>query len=521
MKLFIAGLDTETNTFSPMQTGHEAFSENQIAYGDATSQPLNCCSSQLFVWRKAAEEKGWNIVESLCAVAEPGGKTTRALYESFRTTILNDLKAAMPVNAVMLALHGACVADGYDDVEGDLLEHIRTLVGPDIPVAAELDLHCHLTDRMIENATMIAAYKEYPHTDIEDIAAQLFNLMVQTLAGDVRPVMALFDCRMISTFRVHQAPLRGIVDRMKAMEGHDGVLSISFGHGFPWGDVEDVGAKMLVVTDNDAAKAANIAEAFGKEIFAEREALRGNYFTIDEALDHALTTIGGHISPAASGGHISPAASGGQDTQAAKGGQVTQAAKGGPVILADVSDNAGGGAPSDSTFILRRIIERGIEDVATCLYWDPIAVRMCKEAGEGATLPLRIGGKIGEASGDPLDLVVTVRRISSGITQRFGVVPLSIGDAVWVSAGSVDIVLNTIRTQTFHPECMTVLGLDPAKKQIVVVKSMNHFRAGFEPIAREILYVAAPGALQPHFDKLGFTKLKQPYWPRVNDPFAV
>ncbi|MGE6743006.1 M81 family metallopeptidase [Allorhizobium pseudoryzae] len=483
MKLFIAGLDTETNTFSPMQTGLEAFRENLIAYGDATSRPLNCCSSQMSVWRNAAQEKAWDVAESLCAVAEPGGRTTRAVYESFRATILDDLKAAMPVDAVMLALHGACVADGYDDVEGDLLEHVRGLVGSDVPIAAELDLHCHITDRMVANATMIATYKEYPHTDIEEVAGQLFRLMERTLAGEVRPAMGVYDCRMINTFHPHRAPLRGIVDRMKAMEGRDGVLSVSFGHGFPWGDVEDVGAKMLVVTDDDPENARRTAKAFGQEIFDAREKMRGDYLNIDTALDRAV------------------------------------AAKSGPIVLADVSDNAGGGAPGDSTFILRRIIERGIRDVASCLYWDPIAVRMCREAGEGATLALRIGGKVGPASGDPLDLTVTVRRIASGITQRFGPTPLGIGDAAWVSAGSVDIMLNTVRTQTFHPECMTALGLDPTQKKIVVVKSSNHFRAGFEPIASEILYVSAPGALQPSFEVLAFTKLKRPYWPRVANPF--
>ncbi|MFK0277203.1 M81 family metallopeptidase [Ensifer sp. NPDC090286] len=484
MKLFIAGLDTETNTFSPMQTGIEAFRENLIAYGDATGKPLNCCSSQMFVWRNAAEDKGWDVVESLCAVAEPGGRTTRAVYESFRATILGDLRAALPVDAVMLALHGACVADGYDDVEGDLLAHVREVVGPDVPVAAELDLHCHITERMVVSATMIATYKEYPHTDIEEVAEQLFRLMERTLAGQVKPTMGLHDCRMINTFHPHRAPLRGIVDRMKAMEGQDGVLSVSFGHGFPWGDVEDVGAKMLVVTDSDPEKAARTARSFGQEIFEAREEMRGDYLSIDAALDRAV------------------------------------AAKSGPIVIADVSDNAGGGAPGDSTFILRRIIERGIEDVASCLYWDPIAVRMCREAGEGATLALRIGGKVGPASGDPLDLTVTVRRVASGMTQRFGPTPLGIGDAVWVSAGSIDIVLNTVRTQTFHPECMTALGLDPAKKKIVAVKSSNHFRAGFEPIARDILYVSAPGALQPTFEDLAFTKLTRPYWPKVDNPFA-
>lgn len=485
VKLFIAGLDTETNTFSPMRTGHEAFAEGQIAYGDATSKPLNCCSSQLSVWRNASEKRGWSVVESLCAVAEPGGKTTRSVYERFRETIVNDLRAAMPVDGVLLALHGACVAEGYDDVEGDLLRHVRSIVGPDIPIGAELDLHCHITEAMVENATMIVAYKEYPHTDIEERAQHLFEVMVKTLAGDVHPVMAVFDCRMVSIFRVHEQPLRSIVDRMKAMEGHDGVLSVSFGHGFPWGDVADVGAKMLVVTDGDQAKALQIATAFGREIYDGRNALKARYSTIDEALDRALEV------------------------------------EGGPVVLADVSDNAGGGAPGDSTFILRRVIERGIENVASCLYWDPIAVRMCREAGEGETLSLRIGGKIGPASGDPLDLEVTVRRVASGITQRFGIVPLSIGDAAWVTANGVDIVINSVRTQTFHPECMTALGLDLAGKKIIIVKSSNHFRAGFEPIAREIIYVAAPGALQPAFDQVAYTKLQHPYWPKVDDPLTL
>ncbi|MBA8880980.1 M81 family metallopeptidase [Phyllobacterium myrsinacearum] len=483
MKLFIAGLDTETNTFSPIPTGYEAFRENLIAHGDATSKPLNCCSSQLHVWTNAASARGWNVVESLCAVAEPGGTTTRATYEAFRDEILNDLRAAMPVDGVLLALHGACVADGYDDVEGDLLSHVRKIVGPDIPVGAELDLHCHLTKTMLDNATMLVAYKEYPHTDIEERADHIFQLLVQILEGKCQPVMAEFDCRMIGTFRVHEQPLRGLVDRMKALEGQNGILSVSFCHGFPWGDVADVGARMLVIADRDINKAQQLAASFGQEIFALRDRLKPSHSSIDEALDEALDTSG-------------------------------------TVVLADVSDNAGGGAPGDSTFVLRRVIERGIKDVATCLYWDPIAVRLCHEAGEGAVLPLRIGGKIGPASGQPIDLTVTVRKLASGITQRFGIVPLSIGDAAWVSVNGVDIVLNSLRTQTFHPECMTGLGLDPAQRKIVIVKSSNHFRAGFEPIASKILYISAPGALQPHFENVPYTKLKSSYWPKVKNPFA-
>jgi len=483
MRIFIAGLDTETNTFSPIPTGYEAFSELCLAHGDATSKPLNCCSAQLSVWRQLAEARGWTVIESLCAVAEPGGVTTRSVYEAFRAEILSDLQSAVRVDAILLALHGACVAEGYDDVEGDLLENIRAMVGPELIIGAELDLHCHITERMLANATAIITYKEYPHTDIKERAGELFEIVSDAAAGRTSPRMGLFDCRMVSTFRTQEEPLRGFVDRLSELQGKKGVLSISFGHGFPWGDVEDVGARMLVITDGDAAGAQRLAQSLGFEIYAMRHDLAPRFHDIDDALDIAI----------ASGR--------------------------GPVVLADVADNPGGGAPGDSTFILRRAIERGLRGVASGLYWDPAAVRFCREAGEGATLDLRIGGKIGPSSGAPLDLRVTVRKLATGITQRFGDVPLPIGDTAWVEAEGIDIVLNTLRTQVFHPECMTSLGIDVSCRRILIVKSTNHFYAGFAPIAERVLHVAAPGGLEQRFARIPLTKRRIPYWPRDEDPF--
>jgi microcystin degradation protein MlrC len=484
MKFFMAGLDTETNTFSPIPTGRQSFEQLLLAYGDATQRQLNCCSAQLATWKQMADARGWTAVESLCAVAEPGGVTSRAVYEEFRERIVADLKAAGTVDFVILALHGAMVADGYDDVEGDLLSHIRHVVGPDLPIGVELDLHAHLTPLMLDKATVIVTYKEYPHVDIEICAAQLFELVADTVAGKVRPRMAMFDCRMLGIFRTQDQPLRAFVERMKAMEGADGVLSVSFVHGFPWGDVADVGAKMLVIADGDQGKAATVAAALGDELWSQRAALTPVFRSIDEALDRAC------------------------------------AAAEGPIVLADVSDNAGGGAPGDSTFILQRILERGIDNVISALYWDPVAVRFCQEAGEGARLKLRIGGKVGAASGQPLDLDVTVRRIASGITQRFGLVPISIGDAAWVSTGNVNLILNTHRTQVFHPEFMVALGLDPSQFKIIVVKSLNHFHAAFAPLAKDIIHVDAPGTLERDFATRSYTKAGRPLWPATDDPFA-
>jgi microcystin degradation protein MlrC len=289
---------------------------------------------------------------------------------------------------------------------------------------------------------------------------------------------------MIGTYRTTEQPLRGFVDRMIALEGRDGIISVSLGHGFPWGDVADVGTKTLVVADGDRGKAERLAHDLAQEFFAMRNEVASRFLGVDEAIDRALVIADG------------------------------------PVVIADVSDNPGGGAPGDATFFLRRVLERGITNVASGYYCDPLAVRACAEAGLGARFSLRIGGKTGVASGDPLDLDVTVRGLAGEVTQRFGAAPVQMGESAWVEADGIHLVLTSLRTQVFHPEGMTKLGLDLGACKLVIVKSTQHFHAGFAPIAKAILYAAAPGALRSDFASIPYTKLKTPYWPRVADPFA-
>ena len=190
-------------------------------------------------------------------------------------------------------------------------------------------------------------------------------------------------------------------------------------------------------------------------------------------------------------------------------------------MLADVADNAGGGAPSDNTAILRRLVDRGARDVAIGCFWDPVAVQICMEAGIGATFDLRIGGKAGVASGDPVDLRVTVR----GLAEDYSESGLSGGRAVlgpsaWVEADGIHIILTTVRQQVFAPDAFTGIGCRLDDKRLVVVKSTQHFHAAFAPIASQIRYVAAPGAIAPEYDKIPFTKRTEPYWPKVEDPWA-
>ena len=213
----------------------------------------------------------------------------------------------------------------------------------------------------------------------------------------------------------------------------------------------------------------------------------------------------------------------GQTTQAyadvASGVDQALANPSSPVVLADVADNAGGGAPGDSTFLLRHILDRGLKSATLGFFWDPIAVRFCQEAGEGAELELRVGGKCGPFSGDPVDLRVTVRKIVGDASQPFGNSTARMGDSVWVAAGGINLVLCSTRTQVFHPDGFSQFGIDLAKEKIIVVKSSQHFYAGFAPLAKEIIYVASPGAINPDFASIRYTKREMPYWPQVENPF--
>ena len=484
MKLFMASLVTETNSFSPLPTGMLSFEEGGICHGDATSQPLQYWTAPLHVWKDAATARGWTVAEGLTAIAQPAGPTVRTTYEALRDEILDDLRAAMPVDIILLSMHGGMIADGYDDCEGDLIARCREIAGDKVVIGGLLDPHSHLTDTMMEKANLLVPYKEYPHVDVADRARDLFTLASDAAEGKTNPVMRDHDCRIICALHTPYEPMRSFVDGMSAREGKDGVLHFGLIHGFPWGDHPRTGARALVITDGDAAKAETIAAELAAELQSIRGGLNRPHPTIDEALDRAMA-------------HPS-----------------------GPIVLADVADNAGGGAPGDATFLLRTILARGITNAVVGIFWDPMAMRICREAGEGATLKLRLGGKHGPMSGDPLDLTVTVRKLASDLSQRFGELPIPLGNMAWLESEGIDIIVNDLRTQTFHPEAYTGLGIDLASKKLVCVKSSQHFHAGFAPIAAEVIHVATPGSITPDYANIPYTRRAPNYWPKMEDPFA-
>ena len=485
MKIFTACLGTESNTFAPMPTDTAAYEASYLVRGGRHPAEVHMFAMPLEVWRRRAEGLGWTVVESLCAFATPAGTTVRSTYEQFRDEILSDLREALPVDAVMLSLHGAMVATGYDDCEGDLVHRVRDLVGADTPVGVELDLHCHISRQLAADVTALVIFKEYPHTDFEARADELWTIIAATLAGELKPTMAVHDCRMIGVYHTTREPMRGFVDRMQSLEGSDGVLSVSLGHGFPWGDVADLGSRVVVVTDDRAEHAARLAKELGESVWAMRHEIATRYFDMDEAIERAL------------------------------------AAPTGPVVLADMADNPGGGAVGDSTFIARRLIERGVRDAAVGCIWDPIAAGIALGAGVGAELDLRLGGKVGPGSGEPLDLRATViAAIPDCYMDALGGSRRRLGDTVAVHAEGIDFVVHSARAQNTNPSIFTKLGIDYAAKKILVVKSMQHFHAAYAPVAADIIYVSAPGTLSFDFASLPYTKVARPVWPIDPDPFG-
>ncbi len=487
MRLFVASLATETNTFSPVFTDLQDFRDNfYFPPGEHPDTP-SLCSAPFIALREYTSRAGDAVeaVEGTAAWAEPGGIVSGAAYAHLRDRILGELRAALPVDGVLLGLHGAMVARGFDDCEGDLLSRIRAIVGGDTVIGATFDPHSHFTRRCADTLDVAITFKEFPHTDVMDRARELVDIVARAVRREAKPHISLFDCRMIDVFPTTEPSIRAFVDRISALERDlPDVLSISVVHGFLAGDVPEMGTKVIVVTDNAPQEGRALARTLGLELYSMRGTTRMELVSPCEALDR-LDSLPGN----------------------------------GPVMIADVWDNPGGGMAGDSTVILREIVNRGVAGAAVAGIWDPVAVQFCFAAGEGARIPLRFGAKSGPGLGEPMDADVTVSGLSENGAMHFGGTVARLGRCAAVRLdGGVDVVLSENRVQAYTPDIFTCVGIDPSRKALLVVKSTNHFRAAFAAIGDRVLYVDS-GAPYPHDpETTSYRKLERGIWPIVACP---
>ncbi len=485
MRVFAAGFQMETNTFSPWPTGLRGFEEGSLRRGGDALDGEGSDHMTARLWRDLCADDGHAFTPGLFAWAQPSGPIVQSVYEGLRDEILEHLKTKGPFDVALLFLHGAMVSTGCDDCEADLVRRARAIMGDKAVIGVELDPHCHLSEDLVDVADAVILMKHYPHDDNLERGRELYDLCMATALGRVRPTSSLFDCRMVGFYPTTREPMADLVERFKAAEREDGVLSVSFAHGFPWGDTPDTGSRVLVIADDNPSLASEMAERIGREVYDRRDALLPRFPALDLALDQLKGVSG-------------------------------------LVVIADTADNAGGGAPGDNTSVLAALLERGIEKAALGAIWDPVAVAVCAEAGVGARLSLRLGGKSGPTSSDPLDVTATVRAVKADHTQTgLGGSTSDLGLSVWLEIGGVDVVVASIRTQVFSPDAFTGLGIDLSGKRVVAVKSSQHFQGGFAPIADTVIQVATRGAIQMDFAALPYLKKRDlNFHPRVADPLA-
>jgi len=484
-RVFFGMLAHETNSFSPMASNMDAFNRFLVPAGellDATAAPF---FAPLHFAREKSAENNWQVFQGLATYGAPGGPASRAVYEQLRDRFLADLKAVMPVDVVALMLHGAMLADGYDNCEGDLLKHVRQLVGKDAVIGAVLDSHAHLNEDMIANADFLIATKEYPHIDFSERSEELINLLDSAARKEIKPVFSVYDCRMIDAYHTPREPMRGFVDKIQQIEKQNpDVLSISVIHSFPWADSPVMGTKMLVITDDNESEGRRLATELGKELFSMRGKLSEPRVPMNAALDRALKHTDGLV------------------------------------VLADAADNPGGGAPCDSTFILQALVDREVSNATVGRFYDPLAIEKILQAGQGAKFKLPIGGMLSRLSGQPVELEVEVRKIllseDKGVNgeDAFGF------RAAWVQGNGIDIVVGDSRGQTFIKEDFLRFGIPLQQRQLVAVKSSQHFYASFAPIASEVIYVDTPGVLSRDLTALPFKRITRPKWPFDESPFG-
>ena len=485
-KVLFAALAQETNVFGPLPTGLDCFSGRFTIDDRASTSAPPFPEALLERLNQLAAAGQVRLITGPVAGAQPSGPVTRRAYEALRDRILAAVAEAQPLDIVALHLHGAMIADGYPDCEGDLLGRIRAVVGPEAVIGALLDPHAHLSAAMVAAADLLVAYKEYPHTDFLERADELVDLLLRTHRGIVRPCAALWDAGVIGVFHTDRPEVRALVERMQAWERSRTVLSASLIHGFPWGDTPDLATRALVICDDDPAA----AERCAAELAASAQAIALGTPNLKVPLSGALGALGAHPD----------------------GDR--------PIVWADTADNPGGGAAGDSTYVLAAVVASGLDRIALGPLWDPMAVDVAFNLGVGGRSAIRIGGKSGPHSGAPLDLRCEVLALAANASQTFAGAPFPLGRTAALRCGGVDIVVTSVRDQARGPDRFTGLGVPLEGRRLIVVKSSQHFHAGFAPIASQVVYLDSPGSLQSDLTGIPYRQVAHPRWPLDPKPAA-
>ena len=485
MRIAIGNIGHESSSFTPIPTTYESFTESNRGFlrGDEIIDELQGTNTGCGGIIDGAREHGFELAPLLWTFTMPSGPVEASAWRRLKGEFLERLAAAMPVDGALLDLHGAMVIEDVQDGEGDLLAAVRELLGPDRPLMTTLDLHANITQQMVDMADVLLPCDQNPHMDFGERGLELASLMVHTLRGEIRPTMAWRQLPMFwgrEQITGHQ-PFESVTERAHAIEAKPCVLTCSYAPGFLWADIRDAGTSVVVVADGDHGLAQREADAFGAWIYGRRAEFQG----APDAWEDVLTQ--------------------------------GRAAGRWPVVIADQQDNPGGGPPGDSIGIIRAFLDARLEDAVILAIWDPESAAAAHAAGQGAELSLDVGGKSHPAQGPPVRMTARVERLSDGVYVNKGPmftgVRQEMGPTAVLRRGGVRVVVMTNRLQVLDAECPRSLGIEPTEMHWIGLKSSNHFRASYEPLAGAIYRVAFPGVQPGDPHQLTYRNLRRPIWP--------
>lgn len=491
-RVVVGEISHETNTFSPILTDLGRFGQRGLLYGPDIWKDRLGTRTGIGGYLAAAQAAGETIelIPSLAASAVPSGMVTAQTYQHLVGYLVDCIERAKRapggLDGVALCLHGAMVAEGCDDPEGDILRRVRQVAGPGVPVVATLDLHANVSEAMVQYADCLFGYDTNPHVDGYERAGEAMAALREIWAGRLSPVMRLGRARMMPptiNMRTTEGPMVQLFERARWHEARPGVRNVSVFGGFPFADVEYAGTSVVALTDGLPGLAQEICDDLVALAWSLRYQFLKELVPPETAVRRAM--------------------------EAARG----------PVILADVADNIGGGGSGDTTVLLRALLEKdaGRRGAAFAVVVDPGSVARCIAAGPGAAVELALGGKTEPAHGAPLVCRGVVRALTDGTFIQKGPMgtglQVTVGPSARVDLDGVEVIVTSQRMAPNDPEIFRHIGIEPTGKHILVVKSRGHFRAAYEPFAAEILEVDCPGFASPNLRHFVYHKVRRPLFP--------
>jgi microcystin degradation protein MlrC len=497
-RVLIAQFMHETNTFSKLPTTLDDYRKRWLIEGEAMVARFKGTKNEVGGYIDSIARYGWQPVWGAAANATPSGTLTTEAWETIRDLIVGAAKKAGKLDGICLSLHGAMVTATEDDAEGALLEALRGIVGPDVPIVATLDLHANATVKMAGNANALVSYRTYPHIDGYERAVQVAALCQAAMEGKKKPRCLLVQPAMLEGAdhgrTTQPGQMRDLLAKADTYEKEPGIHVVSIQAGFTWSDIPYTGPSVAVSHEPSAeARAKAIARELVDDIWRKRDEMATGYRPIADGIAAARAGVG----------------------------------REGPLVIADGTDNPGGGGYNDTTPLLQALLDARIDNVAFGTIYDPATVQQAMKAGVGAEIKVALGGHTDESMGKPVKAKAVVKMLSDGSFKNDGPmnagVETSMGPTAVLRIGGVDVVTISNRIQTIDLQVFLSQGIDPTAKNVLVVKSVQHFRAAYGPIAREIVLVDSGGICSPDISRLKFKKLRRPIWPLdgVNDPYAA